>query len=123
MPQNAFSGLPFLVKIFAVTIGAMFALMLSGDIDKDGKLNLSLSVLAKFMFSAYFGLTGGSFLVEWFAWDLSVMSQSFISMLVSLFGMLVIGIVYQSIKMLEGKSLVEIVDEISQAFKSIFSKR
>lgn len=119
MPQNL-SNIPLIIKIFAVIIGAIFALTLSGDIDKDGKLKLSFGVAVKFAFSAYFGLAGGAFIIEHQSWQLSVMSQSFISMIVSVFGMLAVGIIYQSIKMMEGKTLHEIITEIKTAFKAIF---
>lgn len=120
MPQNTLSTLPWLLKIFAVIVGALLALSLSGDIDQDGKLNLSISVLIKFLFSAAFGLFGGDFVVEHWQLAYSDIGQAFISMIISVFGLLFIGIVYQAIKLMEGKSLTVIIGEVKQAFLAIF---
>lgn len=121
MPQNSLATLPWGFKILAVVIGAIFALTLTGDIDKNGKLNLNIGVLIKISFSAFLGLVGGAFIVEHGHWELSVMGQSFVSMMVSVFGMLIVGIIYQSIKFTtQDKSLAEIISEIKQAFFAIF---
>lgn len=120
MPQNTLSALPWILKVFAVTIGAVFALALSGDIDHDGKLNLSAMVLIKFTFSAGVGLFGGELIIEHMQWHYSIMSQSFISMIVSVFGMLVVGIIYQSLRMWDGKTLPEIISEVKKSFVAIF---
>lgn len=120
MPQNTLSTLPWLLKIFAVIVGALLALSLSGDIDQDGKLNLSVGVLIKFLSSATFGLFGGDFIVEHWQLVYSDIGQAFISMIVSVFGLLLIGIVYQAAKLMEGKPLSAIISEVKQAFKAIF---
>ncbi|MDO5652174.1 MAG: hypothetical protein Q4G13_08610 [Moraxella sp.] len=121
MPQNSLTTLPLIIKIGAVMIGAIFALTLTGDI-KGGKLSLNLSVMIKFAFSAYLGFIGGQWLIEHFDWGhYSYVSHGFIMMMVSVFGMLLIGIAYQAIKLsTTDKSPSEIVKEVKATFKEIF---
>lgn len=120
MPHTTLNALPWVLKTIAVIVGALLALSLSGDIDKSGKLNLSISVLIKFLSSTCFGLFGGNFIVEYWQLDYSSLTQSFISMIVSVFALLAIGIVYQAIKLMEGKSLTAIISDVKEAFKAIF---
>ena len=121
MPESL-SNMPWIVKIIGVIIGAVFALTLTGDIDTDGKLKLSLGVLIKVAFSAYFGFLSGAWLIEYMNWGhWSYASHGFVMMLCSVFGMTLVGIVYQATLLsLKGKSLSEIVVEVKEAFKSIF---
>lgn len=109
------------IKVFGVIIGAIFALTLTGDIDEEQRLHLNLSVISKLSFSAFFGLTTGEFIVDnAITWELSVMGQSFISLMMSVFGMLVVGIVYQSLLItFHRKKLSEIVEEVKTTFKNI----
>ncbi len=109
------------IKVFGVIIGAIFALTLTGDIDEKQRLHLNLSVISKLSFSAFFGLTTGEFIVDnAITWELSVMGQSFISLMMSVFGMLVVGIVYQSLLItFHRKKLSEIVEEVKTTFKNI----
>lgn len=119
--SSSLANAPIALKIVAVIIGAIFSLTLTGDIDKDGKLKLSFGVLVKVTFSALLGFLGGDFLIEYFklqSWSHS--SHGLIMMVVSVFGMLLIGIVYQSIQLtLYGKEFSEIVSEIKEVFKSV----
>lgn len=121
MPNNL-ADLPFFVKVFAVIIGAVFAMTLTGDIDRDGKLKLSFGVFAKIAFSAVFGFLAGGWLIEYMGWQsLGYASHGFVMMLCSVFGMTLVGIVYQSALLsLTNKTLSEIVTEIKVTFKSIF---
>ena len=121
MPSNL-ENLPFFVKVFAVIIGAVFAMTLTGDIDTDGKLKLSFGVFTKIAFSSMFGFLAGAWLIEYMGWShWSMPSHGFIMMLCSVFGMTLVGIVYQATLLsLKGKSLSEIVAEIKETFKSIF---
>lgn len=55
MPQNTpfleliiLKLMVFLPKVFAAVIGAIFGLMLSGNIGKDGKIQVNMSVIVKF---------------------------------------------------------------------------
>ena len=121
MPQNL-SNIPLIVKVLAVIIGAIFALTLTGDIDQNGKLKLSFGVAIKFAFSAYFGFLSGAWVIEYMGWDsYSYTTHGFIMMLCSVFGMIVVGIVYQAIKLsTTDKTPSEIVTEIKATFKAIF---
>lgn len=121
MPNN-FENLPFFLKVFAVIIGAVFAMTLTGDIDRDGKLKLSFGVFVKIAFSAVFGFLSGAWLIEYMGWQSwGDPSQGFVMMLCSVFGMTLVGIAYQSALLsLTGKKLSEIVAEVKDTFKSIF---
>lgn len=121
MPENL-SNLPLVVKIIGVVIGAVFALTLTGDIDTDGKLKLSLGVLIKIAFSAYFGFLSGAWLIEYMGWgNWSHASHGFVMMLCSVFGMTLVGAVYQAIKLsTTDKTPSEIVREVKDTSKAIF---
>lgn len=108
-------------KILAAIVGAVLSLVLSGDIDKEGKIQLSTGVLMKFTFSVCISLYGGEAFIEQFnLQDKSVMYHGAIMLIFAVFGMLVLGIIYQSVAMLKGKPISEIFKEIHEAFTSIF---
>lgn len=114
-------GLPWLFKIMAAVIGAIFALTLSGDIDTQGRIKITMGVIMKFTFSVAISLYGGSAFIEYY--DLTHythMAQGFVMLIFAIFGMLCIGIAYQSVQLLKGKSFNEIVTEIKEAFGAIF---
>lgn len=121
MPNNL-TDLPFFIKVFAVIIGAVFAMTLTGDIDSDGKLKLSFGVFVKITFSAVFGFLSGAWLIEYMRWGYwSYASHGFVMMLCSVFGMTLVGIVYQATLLsLKGKAMNEVITEIKTTFKSIF---
>lgn len=108
-------------KILAAIVGAVLSLVLSGDIDNEGKIKVSTGVLMKFTFSVCISLYGGEAFIEQFnLQDKSVMYHGAIMLTFAVFGMLVLGIIYQSIAMLKGKPISEIFKEIHEAFTSIF---
>ena len=49
------------------------------------------------------------------------MFQGFIMLMFAVFGLLIIGIAYQSIALLKGKSLAEVIAEVKAAFIAIIS--
>ncbi|MCA4182059.1 hypothetical protein [Acinetobacter baumannii] len=117
MQENA---IPWVLKIFPAVIGAILALVLSGDIDKEGKIKVSMGVITKFVCSVTVSLYGGSAFIEHFKYlNHSTMFQGFIMLIFAVFGLLVIGIVYQSIALLKGKSMSEVIAEVKAAFVSI----
>lgn len=65
MPEN--TSMPFFVKALALTIGGIIALIVSGDIDLDGKIKITLGVILKFASSVGLGLYIGEFI--WDYWD------------------------------------------------------
>lgn len=121
MPQNL-TNIHLGIKILAVIIGAVFALTLTGDIDQNGKLKLSIGVLVKLSFSAFFGFLIGGFVIEYFNLsNYSYYTHGSIMMLCSLFGMTFVGILYQSIILATtDKTPSQIVKEIKETFKAIF---
>ena len=127
LPMNdpiSLKALPWFLKIFAAVIGAIFALVLSGDIDKDGKVKISVTLIVKFVFSISISLFGGQALIDYFALEAkSIMTHGFIMLMCAVLGMLIVGIVYQAIALYQGKSLTEIVAEVKSAFAAIFGSK
>mgnify|MGYP003565687802 FL=1 len=48
------------------------------------------------------------------------MTQGFVMLIFAIFGMLLIGIWYQAIQLLRGKTIGELIFEIRSAFKAMF---
>ena len=114
--------IPWVLKIFPAVIGAILALVLSGDIDTNGKIQVSLGVITKFVCSVTVSLYGGSAYIEHYGYlTSSTMFQGFIMLMFAVFGLLFIGIAYQSIALLKGKSVSEVIAEIKAAFVAIIS--
>lgn len=113
--------IPWIIKIVPAVVGAILALVLSGDIDKDGKIEVSLNVIVKFMASVTVSLYGGSAFIEYFnLLQVSTMYQGAIMLFFAVFGLLGIGIVYQSFALLQGKPMSEVLHEIKAAFLAIW---
>lgn len=114
--------IPWIIKVVPAVVGAILALVLSGDIDKEGKIQVSLGVIAKFLFSVSVSLYGGAAFIEYH--DLnnySQMAQGFVMLMFAVFGLLIIGIAYQSIALMKGKSISAVIAEIKSAFVAIVS--
>ena len=110
----------WIIKAVPAVVGAILALVLSGDIDKSGKIQVSMSVIGKFLFSVSVSLYGGSAFIEYYELSkYSHMAQGFVMLIFAVFGLLTIGIVYQSIALMQGKPLSEVISEVKQAFISI----
>ena len=119
MQENA---IPWVLKIFPAVIGAILALVLSGDIDANGKIQISLGVITKFVCSVTVSLYGGSAFIEHYGYlASSTMFQGFIMLMFAVFGLLFIGIAYQSIALLKGKTVSEVIAEVKAAFVAIIS--
>ena len=115
--------LVFLPKVFIAVVGATFGLMLSGDIGKDGKIKINMSVIVKLVIAVTISLVGGSAQIEVMGWqDYSVMVQGTVMLMWAVFGMLAIGIVYQSVALMQGKPLSAIIKEVKDAAFAIFGK-
>lgn len=121
--QLSIKALPWFIKILAAVVGAIFALTLSGDIDKEGRIKINVSVIMKFVFSVAISLYGGSAFIEYYELSkhYSHMAQGFVMLMFAVFGMLCIGIAYQSIALLKGKTVSEVIAEIKSAFVAIIS--
>ena len=110
----------WVIKAVPAVVGAILALVLSGDIDKNGKIQVSMSVIGKFLFSVSVSLYGGSAFIEYYELSkYSYMAQGFVMLIFAVFGLLTIGIVYQSIALMQGKPLSEVISDVKQAFISI----
>ena len=117
MQENA---IPWIIKVVPAIVGAILALVLSGDIDKEGKIQVSLGVIGKFLFSVSVSLYGGSAFIEYYELSkYSHMAQGFVMLMFAVFGLLAIGILYQSIALMYGKPLSEVISEVKAAFISI----
>lgn len=113
--------IPWIIKVVPAVVGAILALVLSGDIDKEGKIKVSLGVIGKFLASVTVSLYGGSAFIEHFnLLTKSIMYQGFVMLIFAVFGLLTIGIAYQSIALLKGKSIAEVISEIKAAFIAIW---
>ncbi len=114
--------IPWIIKVVPAVVGAILALVLSGDIDKNGKIQISLGVIGKFLFSVSVSLYGGSAFIEYYELSkYSHMAQGFVMLMFAVFGLLGIGILYQSIALMHGKTLSEVISEVKAAFISILS--
>jgi hypothetical protein len=126
-PMNdplSLKALPWFLKVFAALIGAVFALVLSGDIDSQGKFKMSLSLLIKLAFSVCISLYGGQAVIEYYHLEQSSsMTHGFIMLMLAVFGMLLVGIAYQAVAMWRGKTLAEIIVEVKNAFAAIFGSK
>ena len=111
---------PWVIKAVPAVVGAILALVLSGDIDKNGKIQVSMVVILKFLFSVSVSLYGGSAFIEYYELNqYSQMTQGFVMLIFAVFGLLAIGILYQSIALMQGKPLSEVISEVKAAFISI----
>ena len=114
--------IPWIIKVVPAVVGAILALVLSGDIDKNGKIQISLGVIGKFLFSVSVSLYGGSAFIEYYELSkYSHMAQGFAMLMFAVFGLLGIGILYQSIALMQGKPLSEVISEVKATFISILS--
>lgn len=125
-PMNdplSIKGLPLLLKIIAAVMGAILALILSGDIDTQGRIKITIGVILKFSISVSISLYGGSACIEYYQLQqYSYMTHGFVMLLFAVFGMLLIGIWYQSMQLLKGKTFSEIIIEVKAAFAAMFNK-
>ena len=114
-------GLPWLLKIIAAILGAILALILSGDIDTQGRIKITVGVILKFTISVAISLYGGSAFIEYYQLThYSMQSQGFVMLIFAVFGMVLIGIWYQSMQLWKGNTLSEIIAEVKSAFIAMF---
>ena len=114
--------IPWILKLIPAIVGAILALVLSGDIDANGKIQVSLGVITKFVCSVTVSLYAGSAFIEHYGYlASSTMFHGFIMLMFAVFGLLIIGIAYQSIALLKGKSMSDVIAEIKSAFVAIVS--
>lgn len=113
-----------LIKVIAAIAGGILALVLSGDIDGQGRITITRNVIMKFAFAVSISLFGGSFIIESYGYaGLSQVAQGFIMFLCAVFGLLFIGIFYQAFALMRGKPLSDVISEIIKAFTAIFARK
>lgn len=126
MIESLSKTFPFLAKLFALIIGGIVSLVLSGDINLDNnnqaQLNINLKVVLKLLCSIGMGLYLGEFTIDY--WDfehLNYYAQSAVLMAFSIFGMLVFGVLYRSVQLtFTDKELSEIIIEVKKTIKALF---
>lgn len=124
--ESLSKAFPFLAKLFALIIGGIVSLVLSGDINLDNnnqaQLNINLKVVLKLLCSIGMGLYLGEFTIDY--WDfehLNYYAQSAVLMAFSIFGMLVFGVLYRSVQLtFTDKELSEIIIEVKKTIKALF---
>lgn len=126
MIESLSKTFPFLAKLFALIIGGIVSLVLSGDINLDNnnqaQLNINLKVVLKLLCSIGMGLYLGEFTIDY--WDfehLNYYAQSAVLMAFSIFGMLVFGVLYRSVQLtFTDKELSEIITEVKKTIQALF---
>lgn len=125
MPEILTKAIPFLTKLFALIVGSLISLVLSGDIDLDNKnnahLTLNLKIIIKITLCVGLGLFLGEFTIDYFDFEhLNYYAQAVFYMLFSAFGLLIVGIGYRSLQLtFTNKTLSEIVSEIKNITKAL----
>lgn len=121
-PLNGGNGDAWLLlpKVLAAVIGAIFALVLSGDITQDGDLKINIRVIFTLIAAVCLSLSGGAFFIEHNHLErYSTTAQGFVMFVTAVLGLLLFGIVYRSIELLRGKRLSEIIGELAAAYAAI----
>lgn len=116
--------IPFIVKLFALIVGGLLSLILSGDISldshKNAKLTINLYVIIKITCAVGIGLFIGDFVIDY--WDfehLNYYAQAAFYLFFSAFGVMVFGVIYRSIQLtFTDKTLSEIITEIKNITKA-----
>lgn len=126
MIESMSKTFPFLAKLFALIIGGIISLVLSGDVNLDSnnqaQLNINLKVVLKLLCSIGMGLYLGEFTIDY--WDfehLNYYAQSAVLMAFSIFGMLAFGVLYRSVQLtFTDKELSEIITEVKKTIQVLF---
>lgn len=125
MPETLTKAVPFFIKLFALIVGGLISLVLSGDInlDKDdnAKLNINLKVILKITCAIGLGLFAGEFVIDMFDFEhLNYYAQALFYLIFSAFGMLFIGTLYRGWQLqFTDKTLSEIIAEIKNVIKAL----
>ena len=106
-------------KFFAVIVGVIIALSMSGDIKPDGTVKISRGLIVRFTSGAISSLYMGQSVIELIDPKMSLSHQGTVMLLVAVFSWLALGIVYQCIAMMRGKTLSEVTSEVTAVIKAI----
>lgn len=125
MPEALTKIVPFLIKLFALIVGGLISLVLSGDIDLDNKntarLTLNLKIILKITLCVGLGLFLGEFTIDYFDFEhLNYYAQAVFYLIFSAFGLLIIGIGYRALQLtFSEKTLPEIITEIKNITRAL----
>lgn len=107
------------LKVFAVIVGVIIALAMSGDINSDGTVKISRGLIVRFTSGVMSSLYMGQSAIELIDAKMSISHQGTVMLLVAVFSWVLLGAVYQGFAMLRGKSLSEIGSELAAVIKAI----
>lgn len=116
--------IPFLTKLFALIVGGIISLVLSGDIRLDNEdnanLKINLKIILKITCAVGLGLFIGEFVIDYYDFEyLNYYAQAIFYLIASAFGMLIFGVIYRSIQLtFTDKTLSQIVSEIKSITKA-----
>lgn len=125
MPEILTKILPFLTKLFALVLGGIISLILSGDIRLDNQenanLRINIKIILKITCAIGLGLFIGEFVIDYYDFEhLNYYAQAVFYLIASSFGMLIFGIFYRSIQLtFTDKKLSEIITEIKEITKAL----
>jgi len=114
----------YLPKILFAVIGAIIALIFSGDIKSDGSVKIGWGIIVKLAVSITLGLSIGETVIYYYGWtDHPVMTIGIVFLVSSALGMLVLGMVYRSLQLtFTDKTVSEIIREMKAALAAILGK-
>lgn len=114
----------FLFKLVVVIMGGILSLLLSGDISTDDKNRLVLNhiyiICIKLISAIVLGLVIGEFIIDYWHFEhLSFYAQSIFNLLVSVFGIMIIGMLYRAYQLtFTDKTVAEIIIEIKNILRA-----
>lgn len=117
-------AIPFLFKLVVVIMGGILSLLLSGDISTDDKNRLVLNhiyiICIKLISAIVLGLVIGEFIIDYWHFEhLSFYAQSIFNLLVSVFGIMIIGTLYRAYQLtFTDKTVAEIIIEIKNILRA-----
>lgn len=117
-------AIPFLFKLVVVIMGGILSLLLSGDISTDDKNRLVLNhiyiICIKLISAIVLGLVIGEFIIDYWHFEhLSFYAQSIFNLLVSVFGIMIIGMLYRAYQLtFTDKTVAEIIIEIKNILRA-----
>lgn len=77
-------------------------------------------MILKFAISVAISLYGGSAFIEYYRLTgYSLMSQGFVMLIFAVFGMLMIGISYQSLRLMKGKPAAAVISEVKRLYCAV----
>lgn len=121
--STALTVLAFLPTLLAAMAGVILALILSKDIDIEGKIKITPKLIILGVIALIGSIHGGDFLIEVFGLhDYSTSAKNFVTFLTAVLVLVVMGVIYRGVELMRGKTIVQIMIEVSQAVRAIMGK-